>query len=147
MHFADRKMGIIHVSWLDPRKKREMTVVGSKKMAVYDDLEPLEKVKVYDICVEAPEYADSFGEYQFTYRYGDTYSPRIKQSEPLKIECEAFIDSILHQRLPKTDGYNGLQVVGVLEAAERSLHNGGGRVAVNLPDVHTVSKSRLATGG
>ena len=146
MHFEDRKMGIVHVSWLDPRKKREMTVVGSKKMVVYDDLEPLEKVKVYDIGVEAPEYADSFGEYQFTYRYGDTYSPRIKQSEPLKVECEAFVDSILQQRLPKTDGYNGLQVVSVLEAAEKSLQNGGGRVTVDLPGVHEVSSSGIATG-
>jgi hypothetical protein len=86
-----------------------------------------------------PEYADSFGEYQFTFRYGDTYSPRLMQSEPLKAECRNFIKSVVEGSKPKTDGYNGLHVVSVIEAAERSLNNGGGRVKVTKvpqPVVH-----------
>ena len=82
MHFENNRMGIVHVSWLDPHKKREMTIVGSKKMAVYNDIEPLEKIKVYDNGVEAPSYSDSYGEFQFSYRYGDMYSPRLNEMEP-----------------------------------------------------------------
>lgn len=145
MHFADRQMGMVHVSWLDPRKKREMTVVGSKKMALYNDLEPLEKVKVYDIGVEAPGYADSFGEYQFTYRYGDTYSPRINQSEPLKAECQGFVSAILDGSRPSTDGTNGLHVVSVIEAAERSLKNNGARADVRLPEITTLTSAPRPT--
>jgi predicted dehydrogenase len=136
--FEHQQMGIIHLSWLDPRKKREMTVVGSKKMAVYNDLEPLEKVKVYDIGVEAPDDADSFGEFQFTYRYGDTYAPRIKEHEPLKVECQAFIDAVVNEETPKTDGWNGLEVVSVIEAAQKSLLSEGERVEIK-PESHRVS--------
>lgn len=141
LHFADRRMGIVHVSWLDPRKKREMTVVGNKKMAVYNDLEPLEKIKVYDIGVESPEYADSFGEYQFTYRYGDTYSPHINQTEPLKAECLGFVSAILDGSETTTDGINGLHVVSVIEAASESLARNGSRVDVKLPAVYTTSST------
>jgi predicted dehydrogenase len=139
LHFDDKRMGIVHVSWLDPHKRREMTVVGSKKMAVYDDLMPLEKIKVYDIGIEAPPYADSFGEFQYSYRYGDTYSPRIKEVEPLKAECQGFIDCIRDGVAPRTDGRNGLDVVKVIEAAERSLFGDGGRVAVEPQDSAKVS--------
>jgi predicted dehydrogenase len=121
MKFDDKRMGIVHVSWLDPHKKREMTVVGSRKMAVYNDLEPLEKIKIYDQGVEGPLYCESFGEFQFSYRYGDTYSPRLIEAEPLKAECRSFLDAILHGVKPKTDGLNGLDVVRVIEAADLSL--------------------------
>ncbi|MCA9263676.1 MAG: Gfo/Idh/MocA family oxidoreductase [Planctomycetales bacterium] len=130
LHFASNKMGIIHVSWLDPHKQRVMTVVGNQKMAVYDDLAPLEKIKVYDIGIEAPTYADSFGDFQFSYRYGDTYSPRIVESEPLKLECQSFIDAIVTGAAPRTDGHNGRDVVSVIEAAQRSLENDSHAVAV-----------------
>jgi predicted dehydrogenase len=123
MKFDNTRMGIVHVSWLDPHKKREMTVVGSRKMAVYNDLEPLEKIKVYDNGVEGPAPCESFGEFQFSYRYGDTYSPRISEVEPLKAECRAFLDSILLGVRPRTDGRNGLDVVRVLEAADVSLRS------------------------
>lgn len=138
MHFSEKRLGLIHVSWLDPHKRRLMTVVGNKKMAAYDDIEVLEKIKVYDIGVEAPTYADSFGDFQYSYRYGDTYSPRIAQGEPLKSECSAFIDCISQRLVPVTDGRNGLDVVRVLEAAQQSLSTGGGKVAVA-----TVNASRV----
>ena len=129
--FQNSRMGIIHVSWLDPHKKRVMTVVGDRKMAVYDDLEPLEKIRVYDIGIDAPSYSDTFGEFQFSYRYGDIHSPRLEQSEPLKTECQHFIESIVDDVIPKTDGQNGLEVVRVIEAAEKSLKNDGGHVVID----------------
>jgi predicted dehydrogenase len=129
LQFPGNKIGIVHVSWLDPHKKREVTVVGDKKMAVYDDLEQ-EKIKVYDKGVEAPAYNENYGDFQFAFRYGDTYSPRIVESEPLKAECSDFIRCIRESDQPLTDGFNGLQVVQVLEAAQHSLQNDGACVEV-----------------
>ncbi len=133
MHFENNRMGIIHVSWLDPHKKREMTVVGSKKMAIYNDLEPLEKIKIYDNGVEyqngkgvSPE--DTFSDFQVSYRYGDMYCPRIVEVEPLKSELKNFVDCIVDNQRPKTDGRNGLDVVRVIEAADFSLRENLGDV-------------------
>ena len=84
MRFSDNRMGIVHVSWLDPHKRRVMTIVGSKKMAVYNDVEPLEKIRIYDNGVEAQPYSSSFGEFLYSYRYGDIHSPRIKKSSRSK---------------------------------------------------------------
>lgn len=142
LNFEDKRYGIVHVSWLDPYKKREMTVVGNKKMAVYNDIEPLEKIKVYDIGIDAPDYANSFGEFPYSYRYGDTYSPRLNEVEPLRAECHAFMESVLTGCVPKTDGYNGLEVVRVIEAAQCSLENGQGRV--NISRTQAATKDVLA---
>jgi predicted dehydrogenase len=130
MHFPDNRIGMVHVSWLDPHKRREMTIVGSKKMAVYDDIEPLEKVRIYDNGVEAAPFPTSFGEFLYSYRYGDILSPRIQEVEPLKTEARSFLDSILSGIPPKTDGWNGLQVVEVIEAADVSLRDSGGQVPI-----------------
>jgi predicted dehydrogenase len=130
LQFASNSMATVHVSWLHPRKKRELTVVGEKKMAVYDDIEPLEKLKIYDNGIELPTYSDSFAEFQYSYRYGDTYSPRLAEVEPLLAECRHFIECTRERKRPKTDGWNGLEAVRVLQAAEQSLLNGGGRVRV-----------------
>lgn len=130
LHFSNGTVAMVHVSWLDPNKRRLMTVVGDKKMVLYDDIEPLEKIKIYDKGVEGPGYSDTFGEFHFSYRYGDTYSPRLNQVEPLKAECQHFIECVREGKKPRTDGYKGLRVVKVLEAAEYSLRNGGGRVEV-----------------
>lgn len=131
LNFNKKRMGIIHVSWLDPHKKRVMTVVGSKKMAIYDDIEPLEKIKVYDRSVDAPPHTDSYGDFRVSYRYGDTYSPRLDEVEPLRAECRNFVQSIIAGSKPKTDGYNGLGVVRVIEAAQNSLQNGNGSVKLS----------------
>ena len=127
LHYDNKQMGIVNVSWLDPRKKRTLTVVGSQKMATYDDLE-IEKIKIFDKGVDAPDYSTDFGEFQFSYRYGDTFSPRLKEVEPLKAECADFIASIREGRQPLTDGVNGLEVVEVLEAGQRSLFENGQRI-------------------
>src|SRR4051812_31989297 len=140
MQFPHNRIGIVHVSWLDPHKRRVMTVVGSKKMAVYDDIEPLEKIRIYDTGVHAAADASSYGEFLYSYRYGDIYSPRIEETEPLKAEIRSFIDSIVTGTRPKTDGENGLRVVEVIEAADRSLRDSGGHV----PILRTMPRRRAA---
>jgi predicted dehydrogenase len=125
MQFPHNVTAHIHVSWLDPCKVRRITVVGSKKMAVYDDVEPLEKIKIYDKGVDAPPYTSTFGDFQFSYRYGDVVIPHIRFVEPLRIEVQHFIDCVLNDEKPQSDGVVGLKVVKVLETADRSLHNSG----------------------
>ncbi|RMF42652.1 MAG: gfo/Idh/MocA family oxidoreductase [Planctomycetota bacterium] len=124
MLFGDNRMAMVHVSWLDPRKERVLTVVGDRKMVVYDDLEQ-EKLKVYDKGVDAPRPVDDFGEFQYSYRYGDSYCPWIEEHEPLKTECAEFIRCIQEGDVPLTDGVNGFHVTRVLEAAQQSLMRGG----------------------
>lgn len=128
LSFTNGGFATIQSSWIDPRKVREITIVGTRKMIVYDDTEPLEKVKIYDKRVEAPPHYDTFAEFQFSYHYGDILSPYIQQSEPLKIECQHFIDCIEQGKRPDSSGYEGLAVVRVLEAATDSLKNGGSAV-------------------
>ncbi len=124
MLFSGDRMAMVHVSWLDPRKERILTVVGDRKMVVYDDLAS-EKIKVYDKGIDAPRPVEDFGEFQYTYRYGDSYCPWIEQHEPLKTECAEFIRCIRDGDIPLTDGVNGFHVTRVLEAAQRSLTQGG----------------------
>lgn len=128
LSFTNGGFATIQSSWIDPRKVREITIVGTKKMIVYDDTEPLEKVKIYDKRVEAPPHYDTFAEFQYSYHYGDILSPYIQQAEPLKIECQHFIDCVEQGRRPDSSGHEGLAVVRVLEAAAESLKHSGGAV-------------------
>lgn len=121
--FPNNVLAHIHVSWLDPCKVRRVTVVGSKKMVVYNDVEPLEKIKIYDKGVEAPDYTNNFGEFQCSYRYGDVLIPNIKFVEPLRQECQHFLECIKNHKKPLTSGEEGLKVVRILEAAQNSLMN------------------------
>lgn len=120
----------IQSSWLDPNKVREMTFVGTKKMLLYDDLEPIEKIKVYDKRVEAPPHYDTFAEFHYSYHYGDMHSPYIRQTEPLKVECQQFLDCIRTGDRPNSSGTDGLRVVQVLEASTESLRNRGCEVPI-----------------
>lgn len=127
--FKDNTMAHIHVSWLDPHKIRKLTVVGNKKMAVFDDMESSEKIRIYDKGVGAnPDYR-TYGE-DLTLRFGDITIPSVKMKEPLRAECEHFIQSIQTGQRPRSDGYNGLRVVKVLEAAQKSLKSGGKPVTI-----------------
>jgi len=92
---------------------------------VYDDTEPLEKIKIYDKHVEAPPHYDTFGEFHYSYHYGDILSPFVKQEEPLKVECQHFVDCVENATRPDSSGYEGLEVVRILEAASESLKKGG----------------------
>jgi predicted dehydrogenase len=127
LNFPNQVQAHVHLSWLDPCKVRRTTIVGAKKMIVYDDLEMHEKIKIYDTGVSKPEHTDNYGEFQLSYRYGDITIPRIPLHEPLKVECAHFADSILHGRQPRSNGEVGLKVVKILEHAEKSLLNGGMR--------------------
>src|SRR5436190_1343379 len=94
LNFRKNRCAFIQNSWLDPKKVRQMTVVGSRRMIVYDDTEPLEKLKIYDARVEVPPHYDTFAEFTYSYHYGDAYIPYIKQDEPLKLECQHFIECV-----------------------------------------------------
>lgn len=127
--FPDSILAHIRVSWLDPRKTRSITIVGSKKMVIYDDVESLEKIKVYDKGVKAIRRTDTYGEFHFAYHYGDVVIPYIRFEEPLRLQCNHFLECIREEKQPNTDGYNGLRVVEIVEAAQSSLKNGGSSVS------------------
>jgi predicted dehydrogenase len=132
LNFDNGGFAIIHSSWLDPNKVREMVIVGSKRMIVYNDNEPLEKIKIYDKRVEAPPHYDTFAEFHYSYHYGDAHIPYLKQVEPLKVEAQHFLDCIRNGKKPETSGLDGLRVVQILEAASRSLKNDGAKVEIDL---------------
>ena len=131
LHFSEEKTATIQSSWLDPKKVREMTIVGSKRMIVYDDIVAQEKIKIFDVRVDRPPHYDTFAEFHYAYHYGDTYSPYIKQDEPLKTECQHFLDCIKNGKTPITSGAKGLEVVRILEASSASLKLKG--APIDLP--------------
>ncbi len=123
--FPNEIMATIHISWLAPLKERYTTVIGSEKMVVYDDVEQLEKIKIYDKSVKYHSTYDTFGEFNLSYRYGDTQIPRLELTEPLKIECEHFIDCIEKKTTCISDGVFALKVVKCLTAIQESIENNG----------------------
>ena len=129
LRFADGKMANIHLSWLDPHKMRKITIVGSKKMAVFDDMEVSEKLRIYDRGVRSPSY-DTYGEY-LSLRFGDITLPSIRMMEPLRVEAEHFIKCIESRQEPKTSGRTGLEVVKILVAAQASLKKEGSPVSLS----------------
>jgi len=126
LNFPNNIVAHIHASWLDPSKTRQMTFVGSEKMIVYDDVDPEAKIKIYDKGVY--KRGDAFGEFQMRVRSGDLYIPKIDLTEPLKYECAHFLECIRENKTPRTDGENGLRVVRVLEAAQKSLKENGATI-------------------
>jgi predicted dehydrogenase len=133
LNYRNGVIAFIHTSWLDPKKIRKTTIVGSKKMLVYDDIESQEKIKIYDKGVDAPPYYDTYADFHFSYRYGDIHSPRIDDFEPLRQQSEHFIECIENGRRPRSCGYSGARVVAVLEAASKSLQEEGRAVRVSCP--------------
>lgn len=117
--FPSGVVASVEVSWLSPQKLRRTAIVGTKRMVVYDDTEPSEKIKIYDrgVVVKHPE---SFGEHQLTYRLGDMVAPSLGNVEPLQIEIDHFIECCSNGQRPRTDGAFGLKVVQVLEGVARS---------------------------
>jgi predicted dehydrogenase len=113
----------LHLSWLDPHKKRELTVVGSEKMVTFDDMDADRKVTVYDKGITLPR-SETYGEYVGV-RTGDISIPRIPSDEPLRLEVEEFARAIAEDRQPVSDGRSGVAVVEVLEGLQRSLDQGG----------------------
>jgi predicted dehydrogenase len=124
LKFADGKMAHIHVSWLDPHKIRKVTLVGSEKMVVFDDMQANEQIRIYDKCAEIKRSVDSWEE-AITLRTGDIVIPKIPAKEPLRMECLHFLDCVANDMNPRSDGRDGLRVVKVLEAGSKSLACGG----------------------
>jgi predicted dehydrogenase len=123
LEFPSGILAQVQISWLAPSKLRRTSVVGRQRMIVYDDLEPVEKVKIYDRGVD--RQPASFGEFQLTYRSGDILSPRLDTTEPLYLEVAHFLECILTGREADTSPRSGVEVVRVIQAAERSLRMGG----------------------
>jgi predicted dehydrogenase len=129
--YPDGIIGHIHVSWANPNKVREVEVIASNKRIVFDDLNTLERVRVFEKGVSAslPE-ADSYGEYHLQMRDGDIISPRVEVREPLKDQCKHFVECVTQSLRPFTDGWAGLEIVRVLVAADNSLKQNGAPVSV-----------------
>lgn len=145
LSFPSGRVAQLQMSWLDPNKIRKLTVVGSRKMAVFDDMESSEKLRIYDKGVESVSY-QSYGE-ALALRFGDIHIPRIQPVEPLRLECDHFLDCILRGTPPKTDGEHGRLIVQVLEAAQRSLDQGGAPThleAIAEPVAKAARKRRTA---
>src|SRR3954451_2195648 len=125
LFFPHNRFATIQSSWLEPRKIRDMTIVGSRRMIVYDDLQTHEKIRIYDVRVDRPPHYDTFAEFQYSYHYGDSYIPHLQQEEPLNLACRHFIDCIETNSAPLTGGRQGLDMVRILEGASASLKMSG----------------------
>ena len=124
MEFASGALAHVQLSWLDPHKERKLTVVGARKMVVFDDMEPREKLRIYDKGVDRPPEYGSFGE-SLAIREGDIFIPRIPAVEPLAAELTHFVRAAQRAETPRASAEDGVRVVRVLEAASRSLARGG----------------------
>ena len=137
LEFKNNIMANMHVSWIDPVKIRRTSIVGNKKMLVFDDVAQDEKIKIYDKGVTIQKnnipkqpYYDTYQQWILTYRSGDVYAPKIENKEPLSVMSSHFVDCIINNKKPLTDGYSGLRVVKVLEAAQESLKGDGKKVMI-----------------
>jgi predicted dehydrogenase len=124
LQFKSGVMAQIQLSWLDPRKERRVTVVGSRKMLEFDDVHPVEKLRIYDKGFERPPVFSEFSEF-LSIRNGDIHIPQVPLAEPLEQEARHFLDCIATNRRPLSDGTSGVHVVRILEAAQRSLQDNG----------------------
>ena len=121
LRFGANIVAMVNVSWLDPDKVRRITVVGSRKMMVFDDVQPSEKIRIYDKRCEKPKHYDTFAEFPYAYKYGDVLIPQLDGTEPLKAELSHFLDCVKNGLKPISDGANGCDVIEILEAADQSL--------------------------
>ena len=136
----------LHVSWLDPCKVRRVTVVGSKKMVVYNDVQESEKIRIYDKGVDRPYETDRFQDFYLTYRYGEMKAPHIPFEEPLHNQCAHFVECIRTGTRPQTDGRSGLRVVRILEQADKSLQHGGQLERVGVDETQNGSSQPVLDG-
>ncbi|MFN0152508.1 MAG: Gfo/Idh/MocA family protein [bacterium] len=136
LDFAGGRSAHIHNSWLDPSKVRRATIVGSKKMILYDDMNPDAMIQLFDKGIDRKHLDrnlgefDSFAKFQLIHRAGDLVVPRVNFVEPLRVEAEHFIECVAKGARPTTDGEHGLAVVRILEALQKSLKGGGKSVKI-----------------
>jgi predicted dehydrogenase len=142
LRFPGNVLGNIHVSWLNPCKVRSVTVVGSKKMVVCNDLEDAEKIRIYDKGVNVPFETDQlpfetdrFQDFHLSYRYGSITIPHVPFEEPLRAQCEHFLECIRTGKRPQSDGHVGMEVVRLIEAANQSLQRGGDPTILSRRDL------------
>ena len=125
VYYPDNIIAHVHVNWLSPVKIRQTLISGTKKMIVWDDNSPSEKIKIYDKGIEVIQTRDQIYNTLIQYRTGDMYCPKIPQTEALALEMEHFADCIETGQKPLTDGYSGYRVVQILESSEQSIKNRG----------------------
>jgi predicted dehydrogenase len=130
LRYAHNVIANIHASWVDPNKVREVVVVGSRRRIVFDDLNNVERVRIYEKGLSATMEADTFGEFRLIVHDGDIISPHVPPSEPLKNLAAHFLDCVANGKRPLSDGRNGLDVVRVMSAIDRSLARQGAPVEV-----------------
>lgn len=126
-----RQMAHVHLSWLDPHKERRLTVVGSKKMVVFDDV-ATDKLRIYDKGYERPPSFERYDEY-LTIRHGDIHIPHLAMTEPLAAECRHFVDCVRTGRTPRSDIASAVRIVRILAAAQESLEHDGQPVTLQAP--------------
>ena len=119
--YPNSVLGQIHVSWVDSNKERTVKVIGSEARVIFDDIDNLERIKIFEKGIRRPPDYNTFGEFQLLLRDGDIISPRIEPAEPLKVMCTEFIDSLRKGTKPLTDGRSGYEVVRVMEQIDRAL--------------------------
>jgi predicted dehydrogenase len=130
LFFASSQIAHVHVNWLTPVKVRHTLIGGSEKMILYDDLEPSEKLKVYDKGIRVTPEPEDVYRMLVSYRLGDMWAPRLDTTEALQTEAVHFVDCIENGRQPETDGIAGLRMVNTIEAAETSLRDRGRLVEI-----------------
>jgi len=130
LFFENPQIAHVHVNWLTPVKVRHTLIGGSEKMILYDDLEPSEKVKVYDKGIVVSQSPEAVYEMLVSYRSGDMWAPRLDATEALQTEALHFIDCVENNKKPETDGPAGLRLVRIVEAAEKSLRARGQLVEI-----------------
>jgi predicted dehydrogenase len=144
--FPHKRFATIQSSWLEPRKIREMTIVGSRRMIVYDDLRTREKIRIYDVRVERPPHYDTFAEFQYSYHYGDSYIPHLQQEEPLAVACRHFVECIETNSVPMTGGRQGLEMIRLLEGASASLKMNGAPFTFGSPNGSVLARGQNKNG-
>jgi len=127
VHFAHNFIAHFHVNWLSPVKIRQMLIGGSRRMLIYNDMEPSEKVRVYDRGIRVTT-EEGLHKTLVDYRTGDMWAPKIEFREAISVECEHFVECVRFNKIPRTGAAAGLTVVRLLEAAAKSLGAGGARV-------------------
>ncbi len=131
--YSDKVIGSVHISWVDSNKQRQLAVIGSKSRVFFDDLNPLERIRVFEKGVSLDKPYENFGEFQLLLRDGDILSPKIEHEEPLRNVCEDFIQCVKSGKKPIADGRNGLELVCAMVAAQESIGRDGAPVDIIYP--------------
>lgn len=144
LRYPDGTLGHIHVSWMNPRKVRTLTVIGERKMAHWDDVDPVDTLRIYDKGIEEPPHYNSFGEFQCLLRSADVHMPKIDRTEPLVNQANAFLDTLLNDAPCRSGLPEAMAVVAVLEAAQQSLSHAGALTPIDLPHKSTAQAATLS---